>query len=140
MPTYVYRCPDGHERDVVHRMADDPTVKCNEAVYEDEGPQYHPCEKRMARVPAAVVSLPLINTRSFDRADGYQATLASRPNDPDAYTSGQRSLQKLIDKRLREGWIDQGRVGDIDTSGKRRAIPSAIDVATAKVQEGKAED
>jgi putative FmdB family regulatory protein len=30
MPTYEYRCPDGHEFDLVQRMSDEPGADCPE--------------------------------------------------------------------------------------------------------------
>lgn len=34
----------------------------------------------------------------------YYSSLAKKPRDPEAYVSGPHSLQRLIDKRKREGW------------------------------------
>jgi len=52
------------------------------------------------------------SARASRGADGhgndYREDLAEFPNDPDAYVQGPHSLQKLIDKRKRQGWL----VGD----------------------------
>lgn len=36
----------------------------------------------------------------------YQACLARHVNDPEAFCDGPRDVQKLVDKRRREGWGD----------------------------------
>lgn len=49
------------------------------------------------------------SSRALRGADGhgndYREDLAAHPNDPDAWVSGPRSLQRLIDKRKRQGWL-----------------------------------
>ena len=36
MPTYEYRCPNGHEFDLFQRMSDDPVAECPECGEEAE--------------------------------------------------------------------------------------------------------
>lgn len=138
MPLYTYRCPEGHEREVIHGMTEDPEVLCESPVGTCAccGVSCNGCYRPMQRV---IRVAPAVSTRRFDMADGYQAHLARFPNDPQAHTGGQISKRKLIDQRLREGWREMGRVDDQKLDGKASHLRgvSAIDVARAKVREGK---
>ncbi|NBU22783.1 MAG: FmdB family transcriptional regulator [Actinobacteria bacterium] len=42
MPVYTYKCPEGHTRDMIHSIHDDPNPKCNK------------CENTMKRIPKTV--------------------------------------------------------------------------------------
>jgi len=54
----------------------------------------------------------------------YREDLARFPGDPEAYVDGPRSLQKLIDKRKRQGWVDTGlRPDDLERMVSPRDVP-----------------
>lgn len=163
MPTYTYRCEAGHEVQVTHAMSAPALERCAAFVeVADFDPHaFDPfrCGKPCRRI---ITAMPQVLTGGrFDRASGYQPHLARFPNDPEAFTSGPQSLQRLIDARLlaenpklreepaldRDGnratpWKDLGRIGDMKLDGARegwRNAPSAIERAIKKVQDGKAE-
>jgi putative FmdB family regulatory protein len=43
MAKYVYRCEEGHEKEVVHSMKDDPEIVCDK------------CSGEMKRVPQSII-------------------------------------------------------------------------------------
>jgi len=81
------------------------------------GEPFHELQKRhkefnIGRVP------PKVTFRFPKGADaGYRPDLAACPNDPDAYIEGPRSLQKLIDKRKRQGWTVGKRGSAAEVAG-----------------------
>lgn len=50
----------------------------------------------------------------------YHKTLARGPNDPEAHVNSEYQLKKLIDKRRRQGWVQQ-HPGDLADAPKRLA-------------------
>ena len=46
----------------------------------------------------------------------YRSDLARFPNDPQAYVSGPRAKQKLIDQRKREGWVEGPSFAEVASS------------------------
>ena len=67
----------------------------------------------------------LMKRRISRRSDGpdYHPELARFPGDPEARTSSKRDLDKLIDKRKREGWQLQS-LSNVDKSKKELELPS----------------
>ena len=57
--------------------------------------------------------------KSFDT--GYRHDLAEKENDPAAYVTGPHSLQRLIEKRKRQGWIvgKPGSAADVDANAHK---------------------
>jgi hypothetical protein len=154
VPTYTYRCPAGHYCSITHGMTEDPVISCLEFVPIGgaSGPvtidalATEPCDMRMSRVvvkpPNALISpreapTALTRKRGLDKAEGYQAHLARFPGDPQAFTSGKVAKEKLIDQRLREGWVEVPRPRDQKLTGRPDGLTSAAERAAQKVKEGK---
>lgn len=116
---YTYRCHLGHERAVEHPMAETPVVTCPEVEHLTLEPT--PMQRVIVRPPETIMrnrDHPTRNTRArgLDRDDGYQAHLARFPGDPTALTSGKLGKARLIDQRMREGWVP---VPDVPSDAKR---------------------
>lgn len=88
MPRYDYACRCSYVVEETHSIYEDPIVKCPV------------CSGLMQRVPCAGLT-PRVRTHG-----GYQPGLAQRVNDPEAYVEGPHSLQKLVDKRKRQGYTE----------------------------------
>jgi hypothetical protein len=146
VPTYTYRCPAGHYCSITHGMTEDPVISCLEFVPVGDKSETEPCDMRMSRVvvkaPNALISpreapTALTRKRGLDKAEGYQAHLARFPGDPQAFTSGKVAKEKLIDQRLREGWVEVPRPRDQKLTGRPDGLTSAAERAAQKVKEGK---
>jgi hypothetical protein len=146
MPAYTYRCPAGHYCAITHGMTEDPVISCLEFVPAGDKGETEPCDMRMSRVvvkpPSALIPpregpAALTRKRGLDKNDGYQAHLARFPGDPQAFTSGKVAKEKLIDQRLREGWVEVPRPRDQKLTGRPDGLTSAAERAAQKVKEGK---
>jgi hypothetical protein len=75
--------------------------------------------------------------RSFENT--YRSDLSRFPNDPDAYVTGPESLQKLIDKRKRAGWIvgKPGSLAEVDASSMKegRSAQETFDESLREAKE-----
>jgi hypothetical protein len=148
VPTYTYRCPAGHEVRLTHGMTEDPTVACLVFVPVGAEGATEPCDMRMSRVilsaPVALLSsretpTQLTRTKGVDKREGYQPLLARFPGDPQAYTSGKNAKDRLVDQRLREGWIEVPSPRDQKLTGRPDGMKDPVAEAVRKVKEGKVE-
>ena len=80
--------------------------------------------------------------KSFDT--GYRHDLAEKANDPAAYVTGPHSLQRLIEKRKRQGWIvgKPGSAADVDANAHKpgRDAQEAVDEAFEEAKQIPAND
>lgn len=103
MPTYSYKCDQGHEQNETHGMLEDPEIVCWQ------------CKAR--NVMRRSIKVAQFSFRHGMRGDmrDYREDLARFKGDPRAFVDGPRSLQKLIDQTKREGAdirpLDEAGVG-----------------------------
>lgn len=112
MPHYRYRCRDcGDETHALQSFQDDPIEDCLA------------CPGTVYRVIQRVQFKRSSRALRGESGSGhdYREDLAEYPGDPDAYVDGPRALQKLIDKRKRQGW----QVGERSLSDVANAKPPA---------------
>ena len=83
-----------------------------------DGESFDQLKVRHAALNVGLVSgRPAVRVRkSFDNA--YRPDLSRFPGDPDAFVSGPKSLDKLIEKRKRAGWVvgKPGSLADVETN------------------------
>lgn len=120
---YTYRCAEGHVEQVEHPMgASGFELVCRN------------CGAPMQ----IVVGVPQIRVRHGMRGDmrDYREDLARFPNDPEALVDGPRALQRLMDKRKRQGWeimpLSAAGTGEASVSG---AEPSSEQILRKAYQE-----
>lgn len=88
MPTYNYRCDEGHVQQIVHGRSDAAVATCWCAA--------------PTRIVIGVVPFTFRYGMRGDMRD-YREDLARFKGDPRAFVDGPRSLAKLIDQTKREG-------------------------------------
>lgn len=66
----------------------------------------------------------------------YRADLARFPNDPEAFVSGPHSLQRLVDKRKREGWVEGPPLSEL-MDAPRTPKPPDLAECLQRVRSGK---
>lgn len=129
MPTYSYRCDNGHVVQVEHGVKDPGLTKCPSTDLPDDfqhccgqwccGPGPCDCEGYVCEAPTRIVITQPVqfSFRHGMRGDmrDYREDLARFKGDPRAFVDGPRSLQKLIDQTKREGAdvrpLDEAGVG-----------------------------
>lgn len=100
MPTYVYRCPDGHEFEAFHKMSEDGPSKCEV------------CNKR----PVERVLFPVA---VHFKGSGFYATdygRGSRKREGDSSTEG----KKASDKGSSESSSSDSSGGSSDGKGEKK--------------------
>ena len=73
------------------------------------GEPWHELVKRHKALVKGKISrdrLPSFKIRQYFKGDDYREDLARFPGDPEAWVGGPLSLNKLIEKRKRQGWTE----------------------------------
>jgi len=93
MPAYTYTCDSCDEADQlhVHGMTVDPFIGCSRG---------HRMRRKVGRV-----NFRFRLTQSPHYQD-YREDLARFKGDPEAYVNSDYQVNKLRDKRLRQGWVE----------------------------------
>lgn len=102
MPTYNYKCDEGHYFEVFHPMAGPVRTSC-----EIEG-----CRSSCARVITAAAQFKFCRAFKVDRE--YREDLARFKGDKRALVDGPRALKRLMDTTKREVEASGGMIRTVD--------------------------